>query len=483
MRRQNAAAARRATILALALISLGAPAALAQEEAPAVEPAEVTPEPPPPPRATSLDELLQRVRSGWRAEQAENRRREQEFRANRAEQERLLQQALAQQASEEARSEQLETTFEENELTIAEQEELLAQRLGTLGELFGVVRQVAGDTRGQLDTSIITAQFPDRDPELGALAESKSLPSIDQLRNLWSVLLQEAVESGKVVRFPATVVGLGGERMEREVVRVGAFNLVSGGDYLTWKSTAGSPHLAVLGRQPERKFHSTVSNLESSSEGLVRFALDPARGKILELLVDLPSFTERLEFGGAIGYTIIALGSGAFLVGLLLLVRVLLTSRKVASQRNSATPSESNPLGRILGVYEANKDEDLETLELKMEEAIIRESTALERFQWLVKIVSAVAPLMGLLGTVTGMINTFQAITLFGTGDPKMMASGISEALVTTMLGLYAAIPLVLMYSVLSSTSRGVVSVLEEQSAGMIATRAEQERGGHDDTA
>jgi biopolymer transport protein ExbB len=192
------------------------------------------------------------------------------------------------------------------------------------------------------------------------------------------------------------------------------------------------------------------------------------------VLIQTPGFIERIKFGGTVGYTIIVLG---LLAGFLAIVRwvvVFLTGRRVAAQKKSDQVSDSNPLGRILGIYESNREADVETLELKLDEAILRESASLDKLLWAVKVVSVVAPLMGLLGTVTGMIRTFQAITLFGTGDPKMMASGISEALVTTMLGLYVAIPLVLLHALVSNTSKGVVEVLEEQAAGLIARRAEQ---------
>jgi biopolymer transport protein ExbB/TolQ len=193
---------------------------------------------------------------------------------------------------------------------------------------------------------------------------------------------------------------------------------------------------------------------------MAMFALDPSRGSILKVLIQTPGFIERIKFGGTVGYTIIVLG---LLAGFLAIVRwvvVFLTGRKVAAQKKSDQVSDTNPLGRVLGVYESNREADVETLELKLDEVILRESASLDKLLWAVKVVSVVAPLMGLLGTVTGMIRTFQAITLFGTGDPKMMASGISEALVTTMLGLYVAIPLVLLHALVSNTSKGGGDVL-----------------------
>ena len=125
-------------------------------------------------------------------------------------------------------------------------------------------------------------------------------------------------------------------------------------------------------------------------------------------------------------------------------------------------------------VKEQYPDADTETLELKLSESILREVPKLQSRLTIIKIISVVAPLIGLLGTVTGMINTFQAITLFGTGDPKLMAGGISQALVTTVLGLVVAIPMVFISTLLKTRSKGIINILQQQSAGIIANRSEK---------
>jgi len=410
------------------------------------------------------------VSQGWNAERTENAQREVTFRENRDVQQQLLEEARAAMVRQEARSDALESRFGENELILAQLEETLRERLGALGELFGVVRQVAGDASGNLASSLVSAQLPGRDVFLSELGQSKTLPSIEALERLWFILHQEMTELGKVVRFPATVATVEGEEVEAEVIRVGAFNVISGGKYLTWD--AETQRLAELPRQPSGMYLSTLPGFEAATSGFARLAIDPSRGSILSVLVLTPDARERIGQGGAVGYTIIILG---VLAGFLAVVRwlaVFVAGRKVSRQKKSDEISTGNPLGRVLAVYRDNKSADTESLELKLDEVILRESTRLERLLWAIKVVSVVAPLLGLLGTVTGMIQTFQAITLFGTGDPKMMANGISEALVTTMLGLCVAIPLVLLHAIVSSGSRGVVEVLEEQAAGMVARRA-----------
>jgi len=466
---------RRLIAIAVSTLCMAALPALAQEEAAQVEAAQVeaapkeTAEAKKVPKAKSLDELLRQVQAGWRGERAEMQRRENEFKQARQEQQRLLAEAKASRLREEKRSEEMELTFEENETRIAELEDTLNERLGTLGELFGVVRQVAGDTRSQVENSLVSSQLPGREDFLIELGKKKSLPSIAALEKLWFTLQQEMTESGKVVRFPATVINVEGKEAQRDVIRVGVFNAISDGRFLHWDDELLK--LVEPPRQPPSRYLSTVKDFEETKAGLATLAIDPSRGSILSLLLETPSARERIEQGGPIGAAIIVLGILAGAVGLFRFVIVFLTNRRVRAQSRSDKLSPKNPLGRILALFDENRDADLETLELKLDEAILRESAKLERFLWAIKVVSVVAPLMGLLGTVTGMIRTFQAITLFGTGDPKMMAGGISEALVTTMLGLFVAIPLVLIHAFVSSGKKEIVEVLEEQSAGMVAER------------
>jgi len=424
------------------------------------------------PQAKSLDELLRVVREGFGRERAENRRREEEFKARKEEQARLLAEATATVETLEAHSDSLESAFETNESELGELEETKNAKLGNLGELFGVVRQVAGDTAGSVEASLVNAQFPGRHEFLVELGQSRTLPSIEKLEELWFALQHEMTESGRVVRFPATIVAVGGKKIEAEVIRAGVFTAISDGRFLTW--IPESQKLSELARQPSGRHLAAARSFAAATTGAETFAIDPSRGAILQVLVQSPTAGEHVEQGGVIGYAIIALGLAAGIFGIIRIVHLTLVNRKVKAQRAREDPDESNPLGRVIGVFTRNQDVDTETLELKLDEAVLRETSKLERFTWVIQVVSVMAPLMGLLGTVTGMIRTFQVMTLFGTGDPKLMAGGISEALVTTMLGLIVAIPLLLLHSVVSSMSENVTDVLEAQSAGLVASRAEE---------
>ena len=423
-----------------------------------------------------LDALLKQLEEGKFQQNQQNQQREQEFRAKVAEQDRMIQEAIQTRKNEENRSERLETSFEENEFKIADLQDALNKRLGSLKELFGVLQQVSGDTKNKFQNSVISAEIPGRGVFLDELAQSmgksSKLASIDEIERVWFEMQREMTEAGKVVTFSTEVVEANGNKVTKEVTRVGPFALVADGKYLDYNTATGT--VAELIRQPADRYMSSISTLEASSGEVVKFGLDPTGGSILGLLVQAPNLKERVEQGGPVGYTILGVGAVGFLLAIIQLINLSLIQLKVNAQQKSDVAKADNPLGRVLLVKEKYPEADVEALELHLTEAILGELPKLSRFLTIVKIISVVAPLMGLLGTVTGMINTFQAITLFGTGDPKLMAGGISTALVTTVLGLVVAIPTTLLYAFLNTRSKGIVAVLQEQSSGVVAERAER---------
>ena len=314
--------------------------------------------------------------------------------------------------------------------------------------MFGVVKQVAGDFKGQFQNSIISAQFSGRDKFMTNLAERKKLPSITELNQLWYEIQREMTESGKITKFNAPVVTPEGEKTSKDILRVGSFNIAADGKYLSYQ--ASTNQIVELPRQPQGKFLSMIEDLEELSTGYAAFGLDPSRGTILGMLVQAPSLGERLQQGGLVGYVILAL----LCLGLIMVSERLFTltkeSKKMKDQLTSKEIKTDNPIGELMQTFEDFKNKDLETLEMKLDETVLRSAPKLTNGINTIKILSAVAPLLGLLGTVTGMIATFQSITLFGTGDPKLMAGGISTALITTVLGLVCAIPLLLLHNFVS---------------------------------
>jgi biopolymer transport protein ExbB len=429
----------------------------------------------PPAQAQTLDELARIVRDAASSEAKINQEREAQFVRERSNQRKLLAQARQELADENVRSDRLRDEYDQNERTLAELETTLAERMGNLGELFGVVRQASGDVQAALDDSMVTAQMPGRTRFLSNLAQRRELPTVPELRQLWSAMVTEIAESGKVVKFSAPVERTSGEKQELEIVRVGVFNAVSDGQFLDWDTGKSRDNLIELARQPATRFSRMAEDLQSSTNGeFVPFSVDFTRGQILRAVVQSKTPLERVkEDGGPVGFVIIGVGLFGLLMCLWKATSLYTTGGKISRQMKIETANKSNPLGRVLAIYTDNPDTDIETLELKLDEAILRETAPIETGLSFIKVLYVVAPLLGLLGTVVGMIATFQMITLFGTGDPRMMAGGISTALVTTVLGLVVAIPLTLLHSALQGKAKSLIQVLEEQAAGIIARLAE----------
>jgi len=426
--------------------------------------------------AQTLDELAEIVRRAASSEGQINQEREAQFLRERDNQRNLLAQARAEKKREEKRSDDLKSEYDRLERELAELTTVLQERMGNLGELFGIVRQSSGDIQAALGDSMVSAQRPDRGEFLSALSQRKALPNVQELTTVWSRMVTEIAESGKVVKFNTTVERANGAKEDLEVVRVGVFNAVSDGHFLDWDSSKSTQNLIELARQPATRFQSMASKLQSAAPGEpVAMAVDFTRGQILRAVVQSKTPLERIkEDGGPVGYVIIGVGMFGLLLCFWKAFVLYSTGGRMRKQLKNETAAQNNPLGRVMSVYADNPDIDIETLELKLDEAILRETAPLETGLSFIKVLYVVAPLLGLLGTVVGMIATFQMITLFGTGDPRMMAGGISTALVTTVLGLVVAIPLTLFHAFLQGKSKSLIQVLEEQAAGIVARLAER---------
>ncbi|AYA63765.1 MotA/TolQ/ExbB proton channel family protein [Alteromonas sp. RKMC-009] len=426
--------------------------------------------------AVSLQDLLEQVKQNRVSESRINQQREAEFQSARADKQALLKKAQSDLTAEQNRGDRLAQQFSDNETTLNDKAAELDQATGTLGEMFGVVRQASSEAFGRISTSIVSAQYPGRDDFLAEMSEeSKGLPNISELEDLWFALQTEMTQSGEVVRFNTEVVSLEGGSSEQEVVRVGAFNLISDQGYLAYD--AENEVVQPLGRQPDGYLVASAKDLVNATSGLVAFNADPSQGAILGLLKQKATMSERYHAGGVVGYVITGMLVIGLLIGVFKMIQLGAVGAKIKSQqKNPGNPSTSNPLGRILTVYKENKTVDAESLELKLDEAILKELPTIESGINVIKIFAAIAPLLGLLGTVLGMIATFQTITLFGTGDPRMMAGSISMALVTTAQGIIAALPLILTHSIVASRSKSIVHILDEQTAGIIAAHSESEK-------
>ncbi len=433
------------------------------------------PVPKPSEEITNLDELLNAVRERQRQERAIGKKREREFLQARNQQKRLLEKARREFRLAQKHNNPLQKITEANAQQIAELQQQLDTRTREMGDVYSIFNEFSGDVSAALQESMTTVEFPERGERLQELASRKKLATIEDMEDLWLLLQEDMTAAAKIKSIETPVVSVEGLAQQREVLRVGSFTAVSEGEFLRYIPEVGE--LLALKRQPASRYRDAVAGFESAASGDVELVtVDPTGGSLLGMLSYTPSLKERIDQGGIVGLIILGLGALGVLLTLWRLLYLGVVFFSIRRQHNNLVdPKDNNPLGRVilqgqerrLDVTDAN--DSAEAMQYKLDEAVLVEVPALERGHNFIKLLAAISPLLGLLGTVTGMILTFQAISLFGSGDPKLMASGISQALVTTVLGLVVAIPLLFGHSLVSSLSRTMIQRLDEQSAGIMA--------------
>ena len=429
---------------------------------------EPTPAPVVEPVITDLDLLVESVKTTASIRAKEDKARLNKFLSDKNKQQSLLDNMKYKLTLEERRSERLTKQYEDNDAELSDLEEQLTLKLGSFGELFGIVRQTAGESKGQFSLSLTNIEFPGRIDFLGDLAERKSLdlPTTEELERLWYEILNELNQSGKVKSYNTDILTKSGELVNQDVLRIGVFNSVSNGDYLNL--VAEQNLLEYLAKQPERSIRRSAKKLQNSDDYREVF-IDPTRGSLLTKLIDRDTWLERINAGGFVGYVIIIILTLGLVMGAMRFKFLNEESKSINKELETNNFSDDSILGKLNSIYSKYSGNNPEDLESQLEDILAKATPPLEKNLSVIKLLAAVAPLLGLLGTVIGMIETFQAITLFGTGDPKLMAGGISQALVTTMLGLIAAVPLLFVLNILDSRSRAISQIYEEQAIGLLA--------------
>ena len=422
-----------------------------------------------PVEVTDIEQLLELVKDSATLRSDEDKKRLADFNKSKQRQEKLLADAKWLLKVQSNREKKLTKQFEDNDSRLSDLEEQLNLKIGTLGELFGVVRQLSGDAKSTYSQSLTNLEFPSRVEFLGNLAERKELPQVAELEQLWFELLNEMNASGMVSKFSSEVLDTSGDSAVYDIVRIGQFNAIADSNYLRFIPEEQS--LEFLSKNPDGS-RSSLRQLSNFNDGdYVEFAIDPTRGSLLNLILQNPSVVERINQGGIPGYIILIILASGLILGGLRFTFLYNSQKTLIQELESGKFNEGSPLKDIDDVLNQKDKLDQDQLETKIEAILSRIGPLYEKSITTIKLLAAVAPLLGLLGTVIGMIGTFQAITLFGTGDPKLMADGISQALVTTMLGLIAAVPLLFVHNQLDTRSREIIQIIEEEAIGKIASK------------
>ncbi len=355
----------------------------------------------------------------------------------------------------------------------------------TLSRLTEWFEQSVAAVEADFEQSTVTAEFPGRIATLQGLRGAvTAVPTIEQLETLWLELLRSMIADAEVNRFAAPVVSGDGSVQTREVWRVGPFMAAAGPNLLRWNAAMGQ--LEESPWQPRGKNRRMLEAFAASSVAeAINVPVDTMSGRLLEVMAKRPTIVQRVEQGRSTGYLILALGGIGIAVGLYRIGVQLRVARRVRSQlRKVEQPAKDNPLGRVIlaatGKTDGGTKDNAEQLQSKLDEAICREVPQLEKGCKVLKLLAAVSPMLGLLGTIIGLIATFQGMGAFGGVDPAVMASGIAQALVTTLLGLVVAVPLLFMHAFLSAGAGAMVQTLEERSAGLLASSLSKVPAQHD---
>ncbi len=424
--------------------------------------------------ANASNSLVQQATQEKAQQQQHNQQREAGFVQTAQELQAAKAELLAERNRLQKEADQLSSQFSDNENTLARLEETLRLETGSLGEMFGVVRQNAKELQSELDQSVTGVEPRAHQQSIDDVVAAKTLPSMAQLRGLWQAMSEEIRASGQVQTTEIQWLNGQGETQTVPALRLGSLGLISEQGYVKWDNARQQ----ALSYQQLPSDFPTFSHIRTLVDGdVVTMKVDPSRGVLLEQLALTPTFSQRLQAGGVIGNVILVL-LGVGLIIALYRGAILATLRqKIKAQLKNPEQPGNNPLGRILAVYNKEQQRSVEALELRLLEAVVDEQNHLETGLSMLKLLAALAPMLGLLGTVTGMIETFQVITQFGNGDPKVMAGGISMALVTTVEGLIAAIPLLLAHNILSAQAEAIRNILEKQGIGLVAQQAERDCG------
>ena len=419
----------------------------------------------------STAQLVNKAKSENRTQASHNVVREAGFKKTEQELKAIKAQLEAKRTSVQNATDVLTKTFSDNENKLARLEEKLRLETGSLGELFGVVRQNAKELGAELSSTVNSVDRAEHTATVEQIIDAKSLPSMPQLSGLWMSMVEQIQASSELSKSQIAFINGEGNTQNVDAYRLGSIGLVTDQGYVSW-NTQREDAIAYL-KQPENG--PTLTSLSSLANGEVaNVVVDPSRGFMLEQLALTPSLTDRLQAGGVVGKVILGLLAIGLIIALVRGVSLSIARQKIRAQLKNPEQAGDNPLGRVLVVYNKEQNQTVEALELRLLEAVVDEQTHLEKGLSMLKLLAALAPMLGLLGTVTGMIETFQVITQFGNGDPKVMAGGISMALVTTVLGLVAAMPLLLAHNILSTQAENIRNILEKQGIGLVAEQAEK---------
>ncbi len=351
-------------------------------------------------------------------------------------------------------------------------------------ELSGFIRSNAKDLESMLIQSLQSALDPDRHGFLSPLINQEKFPSMEDIRRMVSLLFNEIQASGEVKLTKGIIVDRQGKEREATLLIIGNFTgmytLEDETGFLIYSDE--SRRFFALSRQPEVWMTRNIKDYMDKKTADV--VMDISKGGALRQLTHQLSLWDQIPKGGPIVWPIVGILGLALIILMerlffllrkrmnadtfMLKVQRLVDNNQWDDCRALLESKRKKLIPKVLLTALEFKDRERVDMENALQEAILNEIPRIERFLSTLGMLAAIAPLLGLLGTVTGMINTFHVITYYGTGDPRMMSGGISEALVTTMLGLSVAIPIMFFHTLLNRRVEMEIGKMEEKAVSFV---------------
>jgi len=349
----------------------------------------------------------------------------------------------------------------------------------------GTVVGAAKEAQELLKGSPLGSSFEEPRSVLNSIIEKKHFPGMDEIRSEVSLFQRYADQSASIHKHRGEFVDVKGHSTEGDIVHIGGIGaLYQSGDAAGYLKTMNSGGLAAV--PADLGFGLRRSLKEFIKGDADHVPVDISGGAVFMELTQKKGFREWIDSGGLLVWPIFGIGLIAIVFSLERLyfflrirtdsdqiiedVTSLVENDRIDECKRYCLEKKNHPTCQVLSSGLDQIGATQEVFESSLQEAILRLLPRFERFIPTLGMLAAVAPLLGLLGTVSGMINTFHVITIFGTGDPKLMAGGISEALITTELGLAVAIPVMFIHHFFERRVELIVGDMEEKATAFTLT-------------
>ncbi|WP_392340082.1 MotA/TolQ/ExbB proton channel family protein [Moritella marina] len=421
--------------------------------------------------ATPLDELLKQVKQSNVAETQIDNAALTRFKANLTTQKANLAKQTQRNKALQQKMAQLQEAIAGNNKLILAKRKLANSEKSDLDKVFSEFRGASQDLRGQLNKSPLSATLSGRSTQLSPYSEANYEPDLAAIKNLWLLFTEQMVASSKVTITNTAVTMADGSKDTLAVTQIAGFTAFTAQGPLLYQPASESYQLLPSN---SADISARIAGFSQPQAGFVSTLIDPSAGGLLQRATEEHVWWQIFSDAGVIGFIIVAVGVIGMVIGLFRLWVLSGEAKQIKAQKQNLDKLTENSLGRIVGVADRHENSNADELARFLDEAILAELPACRKGLGSLAVLATIAPLLGLLGTVAGMIETFQAITAYGNSDPQVLSSGISQALLTTKFGLIAAVPLMLLHSLLTSKSDSIVHVIEHQSAGLLAQRQQR---------